>query len=105
MKIKPYIQALMRYALSEEPNYGDGESVLTMLYECYSDSNRMDDEQIRADFKELYREMNGMELRAMDNIIYPVCSLCRDHQRVGFVEGVKIGLLLAGEVMGNEDSD
>ena len=38
MKITPYIQTLMRLALSEEPNYGDGESVLTMLYECYSDS-------------------------------------------------------------------
>lgn len=103
--IKPYIEALMAYVRNEPTNYGEGESVLTMLYECYSDSNRMDDVQIQADFKELYREMNGMELRAMDNIIYPVCSLCRDHQRVGFVEGVKIGLLLAGEVMWDVDSD
>lgn len=95
----------MRLAISEEPNYGGGESVLTMLYECYSDSNRMGDEQIRADFRELYAQMNGMSIREMDTIIYPVCTLCRDHQRVGFTEGVKIGLLLAGEVMGNEDSD
>lgn len=80
MKIDPYIQVLVRYALSEEPNYGDGDSVLTMLYECYSDSNRMDNEQIRADFKELYAQMNGMTIREMDTIIYPVCSLCRDHQ-------------------------
>lgn len=105
MKTKPYIQALVRYALSEEPNYGDGESVLTMLYECYSDSNRMDDEQIRADFRELYAQMNGMTIKEMDTIIYPVCSLCRDHQRSGFVEGVKIGLLLAKEVMEDADSD
>lgn len=105
MKITPYIQALMRHALSEEPNYGDGKSVLTMLYECYSDSNRMDDAQIRAGFRELYAQMNGMTIREMDTIIYPVCSLCRDHQRSGFLEGVKIGLLLAVEVMGNEPSD
>ena len=105
MKITPYIQALMRHALSQEPNYGDGESVLTMLYECYSDSNRMDDEQIRADFRELYAQMNGMTIKEMDTIIYPVCSLCRDHQRSGFVEGVKIGLLLAKEVMKDADSD
>ena len=105
MKTKPYIQALVRYALSEEPNYGDGESVLTMLYECYSDSNRMDDEQIRADFRELYAQMNGMTIKEMDTIIYPVCSLCRDHQRSGFVEGVKIGLLLAKELMEDADSD
>lgn len=103
--IKPYMEALMAYVQNEPTNYGDGESVLTMLYECYSDSNRMDDERIRADFRELYAMMNGMTIKEMDKIIYPVCSLCRDHQRVGFVEGVKIGLLLAGEVMKDADSD
>ena len=103
--IKSYIEALLAYARTEPTDYGQGESVLTVLYECYSDSNRMDDAQIRADFKELYAQMNGMTIQEMDKIIYPVCSLCRDHQRVGFVEGVKIGLLLAGEVMGNADTN
>ena len=102
---KPYIEALMAYVRNKPTNYGEGESVLNMRYECYSDSNRMDDDQIRSDFKELYAIMNGMTIKEMDKIIYPVCSLCRDHQRVGFVEGVKIGLLLAGEVMGNANSD
>ena len=102
--IKPYIEALMAYARNEPTDNGQGESVLTMLYECYSDSNRMDDDRIRADFRELYAQMNGMTIQEMDRVIYPVCSLCRDHQRVGFTEGVKIGLLLAGEVMGNADS-
>lgn len=48
--MKRYIQALQEYSLSHEPDYGDGESVLTLLYEAYSDSNRMDDAQIKADF-------------------------------------------------------
>ena len=102
--IKPYVKVLMEYAKTEPTDYSDGESVLTMLYECYSDSNRMDDERIRVDFKELYAQMNGMTIQEMDRVVYPVCSLCRDHQRVGFVEGMKIGLLLAGEVMGDVDS-
>lgn len=102
--IKPYLNALMDYARTEPTDYGQGESVLTMLYECYSDSNRMDDDRIRAEFNELYAQMNGMTIQEMDRVIYPVCSLCRDHQRVGFTEGVKIGLLLAGEVMGNANS-
>ena len=42
--------------------------------------------------------MNGMELREMDRIIYPVCRLCRDHERAGFIEGVKIGVLLQAEL-------
>ena len=31
-------------------------------------------------------------------IVYPVCRLCRDHERSGFVEGIKIGILLQAEL-------
>ena len=54
--------------------------------------------KIKADFNELYRLMNGMELQEMDKIIYPVCKLCRDHERSGFTEGIKIGIMLAREL-------
>ena len=74
-------------------------SVLTLLYEAYNEANRMDDEQIRADFNSLYQAMNGMELREMDRIIYPVCALCRDHERAGFVAGIKVGVLLQSELL------
>ena len=43
--------------------------------------------------------MNGMELREMDKIIYPVCTLCRDHEKVGFIAGIRLGVLLAQEVL------
>jgi len=42
--------------------------------------------------------MNGMSLRDMDKVIYPVCKLCRDHERAGFVEGIKIGIQLQTEL-------
>jgi hypothetical protein len=42
--------------------------------------------------------MNGMELREMDKIIYPVCKLCRDHERAGFIEGVRLGVRLLHEI-------
>ena len=80
------------------PNYGDGESVLTLLYEVYSDRNRLNDAQEKADFEELYRLMNGMPLKEMDRIVYPVCKLCRDHEKAGFIEGIKVGIHLATEV-------
>ena len=93
-----YFEKLKAYIQSKPPNYGNGGSVLTMLYECHNESNPYDDEQIKADFNELYRLMNGMELREMDRIIYPVCRLCRDHERSGFIEGIKIGVLLQEEL-------
>ena len=96
--MKSYFVKLKAYIQSKPPNYGDGESVLTMLYECHNESNPYDNEQIKADFNELYRLMNGMELREMDRIIYPVCKLCRDHERSGFIEGIKIGVLLQAEL-------
>ena len=60
--------------------------------------NRMYDDQIKADFAELYHALNGMPLQEMDWIINPVCSLRRDHERNGFVYGVQIGMRSALEV-------
>jgi len=70
--VRQIIEKLREYIAQDPCNLGDKKSVLTMLYEAYSDCNRMDDEQIKAVFNELYRLMNGMELREMDRIIYPV---------------------------------
>lgn len=92
--MKTYFEKLRTYIAENPPDFGDGESVLTLLYEAYADSNKMDDGTIRENFNELYRLMNGMELQEMDKIIYPVCTLCRDHQRSGFMEGVKVGIQL-----------
>ena len=77
-----------------QPNFGDGDSVLSLLYEAYSDFNRLDDDQIKVDFEELYRCINGMTLKEMDRVIYAVCMLCRHHEKAGFIEGIKIGLRL-----------
>ena len=96
--MKKYFEKLRTYVAEKPPEFGDSESVLTLLYEAYADSNKMDDGTITEDFNELYRQMNGMELREMDKIIYPVCTLCRDHQRSGFVEGIKVGIRLREEL-------
>ena len=95
--MEKYFEKLKNYIAKNPPEFGDGEPVLTLLYEAYVESNSMDDGTIREDFNELYRQMNGMDLREMDRIIYPVCTLCRDHQRSGFVEGVKVGIQLGQE--------
>ena len=80
------------------PSFGDGDSVLSMLYEAFVDANLMDDGRLKQDFNDLYKLMNGLPLREMDKIIYPVCTLCRDHQRSGFVEGVRVGVILKQEL-------
>ena len=96
--MEKYFEILRAYIAENPPDFGDSESVLMLLYETYAEINRMDDGTIKEDFNELYRQMNGMELREMDKIIYPVCTLCRDHQRSGFVEGVKVDIRLSAEL-------
>ena len=98
MSIKEYIRILKAHVEVQEPDFGDGEFVLTLLYEAYNEVNSMDDAKIKADFHKLYELMNGRPLKEMDKIIYPVCTLCRDHERSGFVEGIKIGLYLCKEL-------
>jgi len=95
--MNPYIEKLEQQIADNPPNFGDADSVLGLLYECFNENNPYDNEQIKADFEMLYRQMNGMPLREMDRIVYPVCILCRDHERSGFVEGVKVGIRLYSE--------
>lgn len=93
-----YIEKLKQQIEEHPPDFGDGNSILTFLYEAYNQINNLDNEQIRDDFNALYQAMKGMDLREMDRIIYPVCTLCRDHERAGFLAGIKVGVLLQSEL-------
>ena len=97
MNMEAYIRALESYVASRKLNLVDGESVLSLLYEAYVDINRIFDDQIKADFAELYQALNGMPLQEMDWIVNPLCALCRDHERAGFIHGVQVGIRLAQE--------
>ena len=97
--MNPYIEKLKQWAADNPPNFGDADSVLGLLYECFNENNPYDNDEIRADFEELYQQMNGMSLRDMDKVIYPVCKLCRDHEKAGFIEGIKVGVILQAELI------
>lgn len=98
MTSQEFVNYLDRYIADKTPNFGDGNSVLTLLYEAYNEANNMDNDAIKAGFHELYQAMNGMPLREMDTILNPVCALCRDYEQAGFVHGVQVGMLLAKEL-------
>lgn len=95
-----YIQSLRSYAATHPPDFGDGnaQSILDMLFCHYSEFNRFDTEAIKSNFDELYAWMEELHLRDMDKIIGIVCSLCREHEKAGFAEGVKVGMRLQQEL-------
>ena len=96
--MKQYFEKL-RDCIAESPlDFGDADSALVLLYDAYAEFHNLDDAQTKVDFLALYEVMNGLPLQEMDQIIYPLCRLCRDHQRSGFIEGIKIGVLLQAEL-------
>ena len=93
-----YIEKLRSYLAEQKLTDESPQSILNMLYEAYNEINSMDDDKVKQDFHELYELMNGMPLREMDQIVYPVCTLCRDHERDRFIHGVQVGMRLAAEL-------
>ena len=69
-----------------------------MLYEAFSEQKNLDTPQIKKDFNSLYEAMNDMTLKECDRVIYPVCTLCRDHEKNGFINGMKVGFSLYQEL-------
>ena len=95
MKMNEYLTALQTHLTTQQST---NQTILDLLYDAYNDTTGMDNEAIKSDFEELYQLMNGKPLQEIDEIIYAVCTLCRDHERAGFVEGVKVGIGLGQEL-------
>ena len=95
MKMNEYLTALQTHLTTQQST---NQNILDLLYDAYNDTTGMDNEAIKADFEKLYQLMNGKLLQEIDEIIYAVCTLCRDHEKAGFIEGVKVGMSLAREL-------
>ena len=99
MKMNEFMTTLREKLDDLQPKYpNNAESILEVLYDTYNEYSCFENEQIKADFEELYQRMNGKPLQELDEIIYAVCTLCRDHEKAGFVEGVKAGIHLTQEL-------
>ena len=95
MKMNEYLTALQTHLAAQQST---NQNLLDLLFDAYNDTTGMDNEEIKADFERLYQLMNGKPLQEIDEIIYAVCTLCRDHEKAGFIEGVKVGIGLSQEL-------
>ena len=94
-----YAEILKRYVTENPPNYGsDANFILEMLFTYYHECNNTDTDAVKASFEDIYQRMHGMSLREMDRIVNAVCTLCREHESAGFVEGIKVGMLYMSEL-------
>ena len=90
--IEDYFKKLRTLVAENLVDFGESDSALAFLYEAYNDKYNVDD--VQTDFCVHHESMKGMTLREMDTILEPVCILCQDYQRAGFVEGIRIGVCL-----------
>ena len=94
-----YVDILKRHVAENQPNYGsDAHSILEMLFPFYRKCNNTGTDAVKAAFEDLYQRMHGMPLREMDRIVDDICTLCREYEKAGFVEGMKVGIQLRVEV-------
>ena len=99
MRMDEFMKVLQTKLATQQPNYPDNaESILEVLFDAYNESSGFDNAAIKADFEELYWLMNGKPLKEIDEIIYTVCTLCRDHEKAGFIEGIRVGYQLSKEI-------
>jgi hypothetical protein len=92
------VRLRVTYIKADSPRFGVGNAVLALLYETYSELNYLDGDAVRTGCVKFYELMNSMSPQEMDRIISLVCQLCRDYEHAGFVEGIKIGILLQTEL-------
>ena len=94
-----YVAVLRKHVEETPPCYGsDAHSILDMLYCYYHECNNTDNDTVKAAFEDLYQRMHGMPLREIYRIVDAVCTLCREHEKAGFIDGVKVGIQLSVEI-------
>ena len=85
---------------AESPDFGDEDAstVLELLYSAFAELNNFDSQEAKELFHNIYEQLNHKPLREIDEIMDPVCTLCREYEKAGFTEGVKIGIRLRDEL-------
>lgn len=74
-------------------------SVLDMLYDSYREQHPIDTEEINRQFAELADILGKLSLQEHDRVWDLTCRLCVEQERGGFLEGIRLGVFLAVELM------
>ncbi len=92
--MQKYIKALQDYCKQNPLSHGEAESVMEFLYWHYAENNRIDNQKIRTSFAKLRRQYPHLSLEEFD----PIFTLCAEHERLAFLEGLRLGVTLMMEL-------
>ena len=74
------------------------ETVLDILYQCFCERHPMDTEEIDSQFASLADILGKLTLNEHDQVWNITCALCIEHEKTGFLEGLRTGFALAEEL-------
>ncbi len=97
-----YIKALQNYCKQNPLNHGDAESVMEFLYWHYAENNPIDNKKIRNSFAKLRQQCPHRSMEEVDPIFTTVSDLCVEHERLAFLEGLRLGVTLMMEGENNQ---
>lgn len=98
--MNPYISKL-KTELEHNRFYHNGqicESVLELLWECYSYSNPIGDADVQKYETALAPVFEQLPFEDSNKLFVTVCNLCTAYQHAAFLEGVRIGWRLTSEL-------
>lgn len=90
-------QKLNQYFKQHPPNFEDAESLLDFLYWHHSEYNPIDNDVIKRQL-EAMRSLLDLPSDLYDQVFGLVCDICIEHGRLGFVEGLRFGMVLMQEL-------
>jgi len=95
-----YVEKLKSYLLEQTPDYGysDASSLLEMLYYYYTTANPINSESIRDHFKGLDHILTPLSWEENNAVFDLTCTLCAEHERRAFLEGIHVGVRLITEL-------
>ena len=98
--MKRYIEKLKNFLSEQSPDFGynDADSILEMLYYCYTEENAVDSAVIRCQFKDLDDILSKLSWSENEKVFCLAIDLCICHAKQAFTEGVQVGMRLFTEL-------
>ena len=95
-----YFEAFHRYLSQTSPNYGDQDlhSLLELLWRTYTELNPIDNDTIRSGFQKLGPYFQALPVDEANLLFCVICKICIEHERLAFLEGMRVGALLIDEL-------
>ena len=79
-------------------NVPESESILDFLWQCYSESNPVDDGRIREAELLIVPVLEALPIEKADALSDLIFDLCLAYQRAAFLEGIQTGFHLFDEL-------